>query len=422
MSPAPAIALRLASAAALLACALLPALAQDSPPPAQQPSAAAQPAAAAQQDQAPDMGRIHGRVINPMGQPQSGGAISLSTDGGETLQYTFPVSATGEYSGEASLGEYMMIYRAADTPEGKVVDYIQGVVVLAGKDVSQDDNMTRPEYLNRLSPEQREQLQKSAEVKAAEAAAKSAVTGFNADLQTVNQDFTDAQNARAAAVQALGDKASPADIQAKAAEIQNAKFTEIQSLMTKDTASAPDESVLWIGLARAQTGLKNFLDAETNFKKALALESKAPTPQPQLLAAAESGLGEVYARTLMVDEANAAFDAAVKADPADAAIYLRNQAVIFFEEKNASAQVDAADKAIKADPSDAFLYYLKAQGLAQSAVFDPATDKSVLPPGCEAAFRKYLELAPNGPFAAEINDILARTEEKLSPPKVPSDN
>ena len=48
--------------------------------------------------------------------------------------------------------------------------------------------------------------------------------------------------------------------------------------MTRDTASEPNEPILWIGLARAETGLKNYLDAETNFKKALDLESKAVMP------------------------------------------------------------------------------------------------------------------------------------------------
>ena len=120
--------------------------------------------------------------------------------------------------------------------------------------------------------------------------------------------------------------------------------------MTRDTAADPVEPVLWIDLARAQVGLKNYLDAEPSFKKALELEAKAGSPEPQIVGAAESGLGEVYARILMVDEANAAFSAAAKADPANAALYLRNQAIIFFQEKNAPAQIDAADMAINADP------------------------------------------------------------------------
>ena len=89
--------------------------------------------------------------------------------------------------------------------------------------------------------------------------------------------------------------------------------------MTKDVAVDPAEPVLWLHLAQAQMGLKNYLDAETNYKKALELESKTGRPEPEFMGVANSGLGEVYARTLMVDEANAAFDAAARADPAMAA-------------------------------------------------------------------------------------------------------
>jgi tetratricopeptide (TPR) repeat protein len=374
------------------------------------------PAFAQEEYSAPDTGRIHGRVISPTGQPQNGGVVGLSTNGGETLTYSFPVSPTGTYAGEATLGEYTLIYRAADTPEGKVVDYIQGVVILAGKDVAQDDDMTRPEYMERLSPEQQKQIQEMRAASTSAAAASNLATSVNVDLDVVNRDLQDAGKARVSALEVLGKDATLQDIDAKTAEIANGKYTEIETLMTKDTASDPTEPIVWIDLARAQSGLKNYLDAETNFKKALDLESKAQPPQPQIMGAIEGGLGEVYARTLMVDEANAAFDAAAKADPADAALYLENQAIIFFQLKNASAQVDAADKAIKADPANAFLYFIKAQGLAQDAPFDPNSDKSILSPECIAAFRKYLELAPNGPFAAEVNTVLERSEEKASTP------
>ncbi len=397
MSFAPAIARRLCPILGLLAFLLAPAMSQEY--------------------SSPEMGRIHGRVINPMGQPQNGGAVSLSTDGGATVKYKFPVAATGAYSGEASLGEYTLLYRAADTPEDKVVDYIQGVVILAGKDVAQDVDMTRQEYMDRLSPEQQKQIQDMRAAAAAVAASSSVAAQVNADLAVVNRDMQDAANARAAAIQTLGKSASPEEIDDKTAEIENARFGEIEALMTKDSGADPGEPIVWINLARAETGLKNYLDAEANFKKAIDLESKAKIPAPQVLGAAEGGLGEVYARTLRVDDANAAFDAAAKADPPDAALYYRNQAVVFFQEKNIPAQVDAANKAINAAPADSFLYYIKAEGLAQNAPFDPAADKSILPPDCVAAFRRYLELAPNGPFAAEATTALQRSEESPGQPR-----
>jgi tetratricopeptide (TPR) repeat protein len=246
-------------------------------------------------------------------------------------------------------------------------------------------------------------------------------SAVNADLQIVTLDFQAADNARVTAAQNLGAAAGPADVDEMTSEIENAKLAEIETLMTKDASTDPSEPVLWIALARAETGLKNYLDAETNFKKALDLAQKEDPTRPEVIGVAQAGLGEVYALTLMVDDANSAFAAAAKADPSNASRYMRNQAIIFYNARNFPAQIDAADAAIKADPNQAdpnqaVLYYIKAQGLAEDARVDPETDKLVLPPGCADAYRKYLELAPTGPHAAQVTAFLQRTGEDLAPP------
>jgi tetratricopeptide (TPR) repeat protein len=369
------------------------------------------------QQPAPDTGKIHGRVINPTGAPQSDGTVSLSVDGGLTLSYNFPVAPSGEYSGQAPAGEYTLTYRAPDTPEGKIVDYISGVKIIVGQDTAQDLDMTREEFVARLSPDQQNQLRALRDANAAsESDAKRDSASIDADLQIVNLDFQAAENARVTAVQNLAAAPADAGVDEMTAEIENAKLAEIETLMTRDASADPTEPVLWINLARAQTGLKNYLDAETNFKKALDLALKADPPRPEVVGAAEAGLGEVYARTLMVDEANAAFDAAAKADPSNSARYLRYQAVIFYNARNFSAQIDAADRAIQADPNQAILYYIKAAGLAEDARVDPETNKLVLPPGCADALRKYLQLAPDGSHAAQAATILARAGEETSIP------
>jgi tetratricopeptide (TPR) repeat protein len=365
---------------------------------------------------APDMGKIHGRVINPAGVPQKDGTVSLSVDGGVTLSYNFPVSSSGDYSGQAPQGEYTVVYRAPDTPEGKIVDYVSGVEVIAGQDKTQDIDMTRQEFVSRLSPEEQSQLQalREANARSAEDSRRDA-SAIEADLQIVNLDFKAAENARVTAVQNVGAATDTGDDET-AAEIENAKLSEIETLMRKDVSADPGEPVLWINLARAQTGLENYLDAEANFKKALDLAQKADPPLPEVVGAAEAGLGEVYARTLLVDEANAAFDAAAKADPPSAARYLRNEALIFYDARNFSAQIDAANRAIQADPNQAVLYYIKAAGLAEDARVDAETNRLVLPPGCADAFRKYLQLAPDGPHAAEVATILQRAGEEANTP------
>ncbi|MGA3034621.1 MAG: hypothetical protein ABSD70_15155 [Terracidiphilus sp.] len=390
------------AAAGLLAMSLVPASAQT---PA--------PAAAA------NTGKIHGKVINPTGQPQGQGTVSLSTDGGATLKFSFPVSDTGEYTGEAPQGTYMVIYRANDTPAGKMVDSIRGVKITAGADIAQDVDMTRQEYMDKMSPEEKKQLEDLKKSNAEALKANSVISALNNDLKVVGQDKHDVDAAATTAAAALGPSASRSDITARTAEIRTTKYTDIETLMTKDTGLKPDEALLWVNLGYGQVGLKKYDDAITSYKKALDLENAAKKPRPSVISLADAGLGEIYARTGKVQDANAAYDAAVKADPPNALLHLRNEAVIFFQENNSQAQVAAADEAIKSDPNPsdpnlAVLYYIKGQGLVQNATVDPKTNRIVLPPDCTAAYQKYLDLAPSGPYATEVAGILQQAGEKVS--------
>jgi tetratricopeptide (TPR) repeat protein len=370
--------------------------------------------APAQAPQAPagNTGKIHGRVINPTGQPQGGGTVNLSTDGGVSLKFTFPVDDSGNYTGEAPAGTYMVVYRAADTPAGKMVDSIRGVKIVAGQDTDQDVDMSRQEFIDKMTPDEKKQLEDLKKANAQALQANVLINQLNADLKIVNQDKKDIDNAPALATQALGANAAKADVANKIAEIRTAKYTDIVSIATKDTGLKPDEALLWNQLGYGQAGLKQYDDAITAYKKAVDLETASKKPRMPVIGQAQAGLGECYARTGKVPEANTAFDAAAKADPANAQLYLKNQAIIFFQEGNATAQSAAADDAIKADPNPndpnlAILYYIKAQGLIMSATVD-AKGHYVLPPDCTAAYKKYLELAPHGQFAADVTGILAQ--------------
>lgn len=366
------------------------------------------------QGPAQPMGKIHGRVTNPTGATQTTGSVSLSTDGGHTNKYTFPVSSTGDYAGDAAPGTYMLIYRQPDTPPDKMVDSFDNVKITAGEDTLQDVDMSRQAYVDKLPEETRKQLEEIRKKNSEAMKANEVIKNLNNDLRQVGQDEKDAGDARNLAAQQLGASASKADLDAKEAEIKTAKFTDMETLMTKDTAAKPDASILWAQLGQAKIGLKKYDEAETAFKKALEVESAAKKPNPEIQGMAQSGLGEIYARTGKVPEANAAYDAAVKANPPKAPMYLRNEAVIFFQSNNGDAQVAAAQEAIKVNPNDAVLYYLIGQGLVQKATIDPKTQRIVLPPGCADAYQKYLELAPNGPYSADAKGILEQAGQKVS--------
>jgi|CZKL01.1.fsa_nt_gi tetratricopeptide (TPR) repeat protein len=373
---------------------------------------------------APATGKIHGHVINPTGAPQTSGTVTLqattrpASGPGLSAQTAdkgvITVGPNGEFSGDVAPGTYTLIFRQTDTPPDKQVDHIDNVKITPGQTTEQDIDMSRKEYLDQLPPDQKQKLEELRKHNSEALKANEVIKALNADLKVVTQDIKDADAAHATAVQQLGASAAKPDVDAKEKEIKTAKYTEIESLMQKDTAGRPNESVLWAYLGQAEVGLKKYDDATTAYKKALDLESAAKTPKPAIQGLANSGLGEVYARSGKVPEANAAYDAAAKVDPTKAGFYLRNEAVIFFQMNNGDAQVAAANDALKADPNQPVLYYIIGQGLVQKATVDAKTQRIILPPGCADAYQKYLELAPDGPYAADAKGILAQAGQKAS--------
>ena len=237
---------------------------------------------------------------------------------------------------------------------------------------------------------------------------------LKAVIKTAMADIHDADGAKAAAVQQLGASAAKADVDAKENQIKSEKYSDVVTLMTKDTGLRPTESVLWAYLGQGDLGLKKYEDAETAFKKALELDAASKKPRPEIQGLAQSGLGEIYARTGKVADAAAAYDAAVKIDPTKAGFYYKNEAVIYSQVGNSDGQVAAADKAIAANPNDALPYYLKGQALVTKATVDPKTQRIVLPEGCGEAYQKYLELDPTGPYSADVKGILDSAGQKIN--------
>ncbi len=240
------------------------------------------------------------------------------------------------------------------------------------------------------------------------------------------------------------DKINAAVVAARAATKEK-RYADAETLMLKITSSRPELVIPWMELGLAQLGLKQYDDAENSFKMALGTDSKSQErshsddfyqnstdPQtvapnathasrntmggtvnsgrerpPAVLGAAYAGLGEIYIHQGKVSEAQAAFNTAVQSNPEQAPLYLGNETIFFFQAGNADAQLAAAEKAIAADPKRAMLYYFKAQALTSKATIDPQTQKLILPPGCVEAYRKYLELEPNGQFAPDAKGVLA---------------
>jgi tetratricopeptide (TPR) repeat protein len=330
-------------------------------------------------------GKIYGRVTDPTGVPKGAGTVSLSTDGGHTLKYSFPVSSTGDYTGDGiAPGTYSVVFRLPDTPEGKLVDHIDNVKIAAGDNVHQDVDMSRQAYIDQMTPEQKKQVEefktKNTEVMKA-----------NQVIKVLNVDLNDARTAN-----------------------HDKKYDVAETLMLKDTGLKPDGELLWYELGNAQLGLKKYDDAVTSYKKAIDLATDPKKkPNPELIGGAHAAVGEADARNNKPEDAAGEYDQAAKLNPTRTAFYYSNEAVVFQNVGNADAQAAAADKAITADPKNPLPYYLKGQALISKATVDAKTGVYVLPPGCEDAYQKYLDLAPTGPYANDVKAILAQSQTKV---------
>jgi hypothetical protein len=355
---------------------------------------------------------IHGHVNDAAGMVVKDGEVRLSTDKNPSLpsakfEYTFPLDADGNYKGTVDKpGNYIAgVFR-----QGQGVDYLPAPIV-AGQDKTLDFDMTRKEYIDKMSPAERDALEEVKKKNAEAMAANSKIENLNAMLK-----------------QAQADTAA-------------GHFDSAIKTMTDATTAKPDEPILWLTLGTAQYGLADaaakaaaaakatdaslpdkYGAAIASYQKALSLDAASAKPNPKNAAGADNQLGQAFGKLALIGQtdklkdAAAAYDAAAKADPPGAGMYYFNEAASIYNVSvktgNVDGLADAADKAIAADPTRAMAYYIKSQALAPLITTTP-DGKFVAPPGFVDACNKYLELAPNGPYAADLKSLLTSLGDQV---------
>lgn len=349
---------------------------------------------------------IHGHVNNPIGQAITQGDVKLTTDRASDPKdrkyaYTFPIDGNGDYKGSGvAPGNYVVLVFQGD----KSLDFNDNVVIAAGDDKQVDFDMSRKEYIDKMTPDEKKTLEEYKKKNAEVMSANSQIKNLNATL-----------------VQARADtKAGNFDAAIKG--------------MQGATTAKPDEPILWIALADAQLGsaeaatkaaraggtsttdpaiTQKYTDAIASYKKAVDLNAASKKPAPENAAVAYNQIGQAYGMQGNAKDASDNYEAAAKADPAHAGMYYFNEAATLYNAGKLDEAGAAADKAIAADPNRADAYYIKGQALIPKATVDPKTQKIVAPPGCVDAYQKYLELAPDGPHAADVKGILTGIGEQI---------
>jgi tetratricopeptide (TPR) repeat protein len=155
---------------------------------------------------------------------------------------------------------------------------------------------------------------------------------------------------------------------------------------------------------------KRYEMAVADYQKAIEMRSTSEAAQKDpennvKTAAYYNNLAEVYAKSNKVDDSIATYSKAAQLDPTHAGTYLFNEGAVLTNAGKVDDAIAAFDKVIAADPTKAAAYYWKGVNLIGKATLKG--DKMVAPEGTAEAFRKYLELDPNGPLAQPAKDMLA---------------
>lgn len=355
---------------------------------------------------------VHGKVTNPAGEAWANVDVKFTKDKtappkDQKFLNDYKTDAQGNYSGkDLAPGDYAVFVVSAD----KRVD-MQELSVKAGDDKTLDFDMTRAEYTKGMSEEEKKNLEEYKKKNAEAVAANKKIANLNQTLQAVRADL--AKNGPPV----YGDVSK-----------------DVTDMKTAVDAK-PDEGILWINYANAleaqgdhlakadrdahkpvsgdADAMKNYNDAVDAYKKGVDLNAASKKPSPQDQAAAWNGTGNVLAKEGKPKDAADAFENAVKIQPASAGMFYGNEAAVLFNAGQADAAAAAADKAIAADPNRPDPYFIKGQALIAKATFDAKTQKIVPPPGCVDAYQHYLSLAPEGPHAPAVKEVLTSLGEKI---------
>jgi len=214
----------------------------------------------------------------------------------------------------------------------------------------------------------------------------------------------------------LNEKLNAAKTASDAGDFETAIATLTEATQTDST-----RDLIWFKLADAyrmsgpkQTDpaekQKRYEMAAADYQKAIEIRSASETGQKdpdnnKNMAAYYNNLAEVYSKSNKIDDAVASYSKAVELDPAHAATYLFNEGAVLTNAGKVDDAIAAFDKVIAADPAKAEAYYWKGVNLIGKATLKG--DKMVAPEGTAEAFKKYLELAPDGKLAQPAKDMLA---------------
>ncbi len=184
---------------------------------------------------------------------------------------------------------------------------------------------------------------------------------------------------------------------------------------TKASEMDATQVAIWenLGLANYQLGMvQTGDDKNKSFDQATAAYQKVIQMKPDE-AAVYIQLGNIYAAQKKYPEAEQALTKAAQLDPATAGKAYYNMGANLVNSGKQDQASDFFKKATDADPNYAEAWYQLGVTLANKGAVDPKTGQTSYPPGTAEAYKKYLELKPNGSHVQEVQAMLQALGETV---------
>jgi|SRR5215469_1348635 len=213
---------------------------------------------------------------------------------------------------------------------------------------------------------------------------------------------------RAAAIAQNKEAQSENDIIAQVEKAQAAKdWAGAEAGLKQLAAMNPDRWDFAMHLGDAEYNQKKYADAVKAYATGIAgaeKDTSDPDVTKKALGQMYTNQGDAFLKLKRNKDAVAAFDksAPLSADPATA---YYNVCVLLYNAEEDKGALGACDKAIAAKSDMADAYYLKGNIQVHEGETD-AKGNFVVPAGTVEALKTYLKLAPQGPHAPEVKQML----------------
>jgi tetratricopeptide (TPR) repeat protein len=318
-------------------------------------------------------GSLEGDVIGFEGTPLAGVTVTIDR---KDIKQHFEVKKTDKKGHYFHAGLPVAFYRVAVVQDGKELYYFDNIKVPLGETMKLDFNLKQEMERAKAQPRELTKEEKEARAKQEEDVKKH---------DTMKGRFE------------------------KGREFYAAK--QYDQAVEEFNAAAqldPTQHVIFANLAESYKYLRKFDDAIQSYTKALeilASKKEAGKADPQTEASYHMNLALIYAMANKMENALAETEKSTQLNPGMGSKAYYNLGATLVNTGKASEAVEAFKKAVAVDPNNADAQYQLGICLMSRAETTP--EGKVIPaPGTVEAFQKYLDLQPNGSYAAVAKDMI----------------